>query len=322
MENGVSVGRLAVMKRILLGVFIFILGLSGMVARAEDLAPVRLGVNKLGATTSIAVAQQQGFFKNHGLDLRVTEIPLTDQSVLLLQSKRVDIVLQIPGTAMQAKEQGFDMVLIGQNETAGTKPPVSNAIVVPATSPIEDVKDLKGKRLATSSTHNQGFVAVKARLQQAGVAIADVKTVPAPFSAAGDLLRTGQVDAAVTLDPYTSQIIKSGARPISWYMIETIPDQPVGSWWALRSWAEQHKKEVAAFDDAVAEAHAWLVADPDRARKAIADYSGLDLALVKDMPLISWKSKIDPKAWQAVADMMHDQGELAQKHDVSEYLLK
>lgn len=310
------------MKRILLGVFIFILGLSGMVARAEDLAPVRLGVNKLGATTSIAVAQQQGFFKNHGLDLRVTEIPLTDQSVLLLQSKRVDIVLQIPGTAMQAKEQGFDMVLIGQNETAGTKPPVSNAIVVPATSPIEDVKDLKGKRLATSSTHNQGFVAVKARLQQAGVAIADVKTVPAPFSAAGDLLRTGQVDAAVTLDPYTSQIIKSGARPISWYMIETIPDQPVGSWWALRSWAEQHKKEVAAFDDAVAEAHAWLVADPDRARKAIADYSGLDLALVKDMPLISWKSKIDPKAWQAVADMMHDQGELAQKHDVSEYLLK
>jgi hypothetical protein len=40
------------------------------------------------------------------------------------------------------------------------------------------------------------------------------------------------------------------------------------------------------------------------------------------MPLISWKSKVDPKAWQAVADMMHDQGELTNKHDVSEYLLK
>jgi NitT/TauT family transport system substrate-binding protein len=311
------------MKRLLAGACVLVFGLGSAVARADDLAPVRLGVNKLGATTSIAVAQQQGFFKQHGLDLQVTEIPLTDQSILLLQSKRVDIVLQIPGTAMQAKERGFDMVLVGQNETAGTTPPVSNAIVVPAKSPIQDVKDLKGKRLATSSTHNQGFVAVKARLQQAGVAIDDVKTTPAPFSAAGDLLRTGQVDAAVTLDPYTSQILKSGnARPISWYMIETIPDQPVGSWWALRSWAEQHKKEVAAFNDAVAAAHAWLNADPDRARKAIADYSGLDLALVKDMPLISWKSKVDPKAWQAVSDMMHAQGELAQQHDVSEYLLK
>jgi NitT/TauT family transport system substrate-binding protein len=311
------------MKRFLLSVFAALIGFGSTSARADDLAPVRLGVNKLGATTSIWVAQHQGFFKQHGLDLQLTEIPLTDQSVLLLQSKRVDIVLQIPGTAMQAKEQGFDMVVVGQNETAGTTPPVSNAILVPANSPIQDIKDLKGKRLATSSTHNQGFVAVKARLQQAGVSIGDVKTTPAPFSAAGDLLRTGQVDAAVTLDPYTSQIIKSGnARPISWYMIETIPDQPVGSWWALRSWAEQHKKEVAAFNDAVAEAHAWLNADPDRARKAIADYSGLDLALVKDMPLISWKSNVDSKAWQAVADMMHAQGELANKHDVSEYLLK
>jgi NitT/TauT family transport system substrate-binding protein len=317
-------GDALMIKRLLVGACVLVVGFGGAtVARADDLAPVRLGVNKLGATTSIAVAQQQGFFKRHGLDLRVTEIPLTDQSVLLLQSKRVDIVLQIPGTAMQAKEQGFDLVLVGQNETAGTTPPVSNAIVVPANSPIQDVKDLKGKRLATSSTHNQGFVAVKARLQQAGVSIEDVKTTPAPFSAAGDLLRTGQVDAAVTLDPYTSQIIKSGnARPISWYMIETIPDQPVGSWWALRSWAEQHKKEVAGFNDAVAEAQAWLNADPERARKAIADYSGLDLALVKDMPLISWKTNFDPKVWQAVADMMHAQGELANKHDVSEYLLK
>jgi hypothetical protein len=40
------------------------------------------------------------------------------------------------------------------------------------------------------------------------------------------------------------------------------------------------------------------------------------------MPPISWKSAIDPKAWQAVADMMYRQGELSQKHDVSEYLPK
>ena len=132
-------GDSRVMKRFLMGACALVFGLGNAAARADDLASVRLGVNKLGATTSIAVAQQQGFFKQHGIDLQVTEIPLTDQSVLLLQSKRVDIVLQIPGTAMQAKEQGFDMVLVGQNETAGTTPPVSNAIVVPANSPIRSL---------------------------------------------------------------------------------------------------------------------------------------------------------------------------------------
>jgi hypothetical protein len=32
--------------------------------------------------------------------------------------------------------------------------------------------------------------------------------------------------------------------------------------------------------------------------------------------------EIDPKAWQAVAETMHAQGELAKEHDVSEYLLR
>ena len=40
------------------------------------------------------------------------------------------------------------------------------------------------------------------------------------------------------------------------------------------------------------------------------------------MPPISWKSEIDPKTWQAVADMLFKQGELKKQHDVSEYLLK
>jgi hypothetical protein len=40
------------------------------------------------------------------------------------------------------------------------------------------------------------------------------------------------------------------------------------------------------------------------------------------MPLISWKSTIDPKIWQAVIDMMQRQGELTSKHDVAEYLAK
>jgi NitT/TauT family transport system substrate-binding protein len=297
--------------------------LCGASARAQDLGPVNLGVNKLGATTTVWIADQQGFFKRHDLNLQIVDIPLNDQSVPLLQAKRVDIVLQIPGTAMQAKERGFDMVMIGMNETAGTTPPVSNAIIVPQDSPIQRVEDLKGKRLATSSTSNQGFVAVRARLKKAGVAVEDLKIQTAPFSATGSLLRTGQVDAAVALDPFTTQIIKSGGgKVISWYMIETIPDQPVGSWWSLRPWAEQHRKEIAAFNAAMKDAQAYLASDPDRARKAIADYSGLDIALVKDMPLISWKSEIDLKALQAVADMMHEYGSLDNKHDASEYVLK
>jgi NitT/TauT family transport system substrate-binding protein len=147
-----------------------------------------------------------------------------------------------------------------------------------------------------------------------------VQLVEAPFTAHADLLRSRQVDAVVALDPYTTQIIKAGyGRPLSWYMVETIKDQPVGSWWALRPWVREHPGEITAFNAAVKDAMVYLNDDPARAKALIAEYAGLDADLVKDMPLISWKSEIDRPVWQAVADMLHEQGELQRRHDISEY---
>jgi len=187
--------------------------------------------------------------------------------------------------AWRDKEQGFDLVLVGQNETAGTTAPVSNAILVPVNSSVNGVKDLNGLRIGVSSPRGQGYAALKELLQRAGTSVDSVQLVEAPFSAHADLLRSGQVDADVALDPYTTQIIKAGyGRPVSWYMIETISDQPVGSWWALRPWAQQHQKEIAAFNAAVKESMAYLNADPARAKQLVSEYAGLDMELVKDMP--------------------------------------
>jgi NitT/TauT family transport system substrate-binding protein len=310
------------MKRHLFAAMAFVALMAGP-AGAVELAPIKLGISKLGAMTNIWVASKNGIFKNRGLDVKIEAIPLTSQAIAVLQSKSVDIVLQIPGTAMAAKEQGFDLVLVGQNETAGTTPPVSNALMVPANSSISSVKELAGKQIGTASPRGQSYAALKELFQRAGLSASDVQFVEAPFTAHADLLRSGQVDAVVALDPYTTQITKAKyGRPLSWFMIETIPDQPVGSWWALRSWAQQHPKEIAAFQDAIKESHTFLNADPEQAKKFVSDYSGLDPDLVKAMPLISWKSAIDPKVWQSVIDMMQRQGELANKHDVAEYLVE
>jgi NitT/TauT family transport system substrate-binding protein len=282
---------------------------------------IKLGILKLGAMTNVWVAVRDGIFKKHGLDVTLVEIPMATQAISVLQSKSIDIVLQIPGTAMVAKERGFDLVLVGQNETSGTTPPVSNAILVPVSSTITAIKDLKGKRIATSSPRGQGYAAMKEIFQRNGLAAEDVQLIEAPFPAHPDLLRSKQADAVIALDPYTTQIIKSGTgKALSWYMAESIPDQPVGAWWALGSWTKEHPKEIAAFQAAIADSHAYLNSDPARAKKLVAEFSGLNPDLVNDMPLISWKSRIDTEVWQAVVDMMTRQGELTKKHDVAEYM--
>jgi len=289
------------------------------VARADDLGPVKLGVVKFGSIADVWVADKNGIFKKHGLDLQVIEVPAT-QTIQVLQSKSVDIALQIPGSAFQAKEQGFDITLVGENETAGATPPGSNAVIVPMNSPVKTLKDLTGKRLASGSPYGQSLSAIKEAFQRAGGSFDAVQFVTAPFTAHPDLIRSGQVDAVSSLDPYTTQIVKSGTgRVVSYFMIDTIPDQPVGSWWSLRSWAADHPREVRAFQDAMEEVQDYMNADPARAKKLVADYTGLDPAVVADMAPIRWNSAIKPTVWQAVADMMYRQGQLQQHHDVSEY---
>ncbi len=50
--------------------------------------------------------------------------------------------------------------------------------------------------------------------------------------------------------------------------------------------------------------------DPDRARSQVVAYTGLDPALVKDMPLITWSYQVKPERWQQVIDLMTKTGEL------------
>ena len=53
----------------------------------KRLAPVKLGINKLGAMANIWFASKNGIFKKHGLDLQIVEVPMSDQSIPLLQGK-------------------------------------------------------------------------------------------------------------------------------------------------------------------------------------------------------------------------------------------
>src|SRR5258708_39922277 len=116
--------------------------LTGSAAGGE-LMPVKLGINKLGAMTNVWVASRDGIFKAHGLDVEIIEIPLTSQSIRVLQAKAVDIARQSPGRAMGGKDQGFDLVLVGQHDTPSHTQPACNALVIPAGSTVTSLKDLK-----------------------------------------------------------------------------------------------------------------------------------------------------------------------------------
>ena len=285
-----------------------------------SLEPVTLAILKLGAMANVDYAQKEGFFADHGLEVEIVEVSAQNLPTVI-QADQADIGLFIPGTGMVANEQGAGLVAVWQNETAGVEAPGSNAIMVPTGSDIKELADLAGKRVGISAARGQGYAALQTILDQEGVSIDELELVEAPFDTMAPMLASDQLDAAITLDPYTTQIQQEGnGKPLSYYMIDVLPNQVVGAFWAKESWLADHSDEAQAFQAALKEASDALNEDDALGRKAVAEYSGLPADLVDAMPPISWDYTVDVEVWQAIADMMTKTGEMKEEHDASDYL--
>ena len=287
----------------------------------EKLTSVRVGILKMAALTDPYIAQKLGIFKKHGLDVQLIEFKAGGEAVAAGRGGSIDIFLAIPGTVMVADERGFDMQAIFQNEIAKAVPPDSGAVLVRKDSPIHSLEDLKGRKLVVSSLHSQNAVSLQLLMKRKGIDLGSVTWLEIPFPAQPDILRSKQVDAVAAVDPYTTELLTSGVgREISWYYIDYMPQQPLGAWFARRSYIEKNPKVIEAFDASIAEAMDHMNADPARAREEVVEFTGLRPEFVRDMPMIGWNYHVNLKLWQEVVDMMVASGELQKPHKVDEFL--
>jgi NitT/TauT family transport system substrate-binding protein len=289
--------------------------------QSPKLTPLKVGVLKMAALTNPWVAKQRGIFERNGLDVTLVEFRSGNEAISAHRGGSVDVVLAIPGTAMTAVERGFDLVAIAQNEIAQKQGPDTGSVQVLKDSPYKTLADLAGKKIAVSGLHSQKTVAMQTVFRNAGVDPAKLMLVEIPFSSQADALRSKQVDAINTVDPYTTQVLAMGlGRVIAWDYADSIPEQPLGAWFARGTFTKSNPDVIDRFNKSIKESIDYMLADPNRARSEVVAYTGLDAALVKEMPMIGWDYKVRLEKWQAVVDMMQANGELQSKHKAEEFL--
>jgi NitT/TauT family transport system substrate-binding protein len=292
-------------------------------ARGQDnkLLPLRIGILKIASSTNLWAAKQAGIFEKNGLDVQFLQFRSGNEAIAAQRGGHVDVVLSIPGTAMTANERGFNLVLVSQSETAHKQGPDSGALIVLKDSGINSVADLAGKKIALSNVHSQKYVCDVTLLKKYGVDRSKVTFLEIPYSSHPAVLRSKQIDVSACLDPWTTVMRTSSyAKVIAWDYVDTIPEQPIGGWYARADFVREHREAVDRFARSSRDSIDYINADVERARKYVAAFTGLKASLVEDMPLIKWSYEIDPAKWQAVVDMMHESGQLQRPHKASEYL--
>lgn len=278
-------------------------------AHAQSKTTIQMAIGKIAGGTTIYVADKLGYFAEQGLDVQYTFAQSGNDMVSALQSGKIDLAMAIPGVAAAAREHGYKLNLVFQNELARDKAPDSGALIVKADSPITSVKQLAGKKVAQVAIGNQVWAAVRTVEAKNGVDPASVQEVEIGFPQMPGALAQGLVDAVAEVEPFTSAIVNSKAgRVISWYYVESVPNQPIGAFWGADDWMAKNPAAVKKFQTAMHKAVVYLNTHPKEARQYVAEFTGLKPEVVESMTMIRWDDRVDRAVWEKTIQMLVSSG--------------
>ncbi|NML17159.1 ABC transporter substrate-binding protein [Azohydromonas caseinilytica] len=225
-------------------------------------AEVKVGVSDWTGWVAWYVAQEKGFFKKHGADVKLVWFANYSDSIAALSTGQLDANSQTWSDTMGplAKSLPLKAILVNDNSSG------NDALMV---SPkVKSFADLKGKSVALEQYSISHFVLANA-LARNGLKPNDVKIVNLSAGDAAAAFMTGRVEAAVVWNPWVSQIEKSGkGRPLftSRDMPGLIPDLLVAQDKAIQAKRKDLVGMIRAWFDTVD----YIAKQPDEAVKIMA----------------------------------------------------
>src|SRR4026208_2607251 len=168
--------------------------------------PLRLAVNLWPGLYPAAVAQEQGFFAKHNVQVEIhyyESYPDTYSDLLL---GKVDGLSAIVGDTLLINNQKNLKFVFPVDASDG-----ADEFIVGAD--VQSAADLKGKRIG-SGFGTYGELYVRTLLEQNGISMTDVTMVNSPAENAVAAFPS-QVDAIHTYEPYASETLEKGGHILS-----------------------------------------------------------------------------------------------------------
>jgi NitT/TauT family transport system substrate-binding protein len=245
--------------------------------KENKLTTITVGVHSWPGGGITYIADKMGYFKENGIDIQIKKIENFDTKRASLISGQIDIdVANTMDQLVIYAENNFPAQVIGvTDESVGGDGIAGKA-------GINSLSDLKGKTVAFAEASPSDFF-LRYLLSKNGINIADIKLKPvADPQIAGNAVIAGQVDAAVTYEPYLSQAAKAKGMKL----IASTKDYPTlipGLLIANKTKIDKDTAVYRAFIDAWYKGAAYYYTHKDESYKIIAEGMGMKEADVKDI---------------------------------------
>lgn len=254
------------MKRLSSLLVTVVLACIGSIAQAQDTLKLAVGQRGNWENAAPELGQQAGIFKKHGLMLEILYTQGGGETQQAVISGSVDIGVGVGTTGvMGAFAKGAPVRAIA-NSTTGAD---DLFWYVPASSPIQTLKDAAGKTIAYSTTGSSTNVTVLAFVRQTGVAMKPIAT-GSPASTFTQTM-SGQVDIGWSSPPFGVEALQQGkirlvARASD---VPAFRNQTVRIMITNTAAAESKRDAIQRYLRAYRETLDWMYSDP----AAIAAYA-------------------------------------------------
>jgi NitT/TauT family transport system substrate-binding protein len=273
-------------------------------------AQTKIIIGYTGANTFVPafVAKDKGFFAKHGLDVTLQRIPVGSTIPGALLSNSIQVGTLTAPVFLAANENGIDLVIIAGASLQSKSNPTAG-VVVRADSGITKPEDFKGKKVGAPGVNGLQDILFKKWLKDRNVDWRAVTYVDAPFPQMGDMLKGGQLDAALPVEPFVGRIVNTKVGTLlSHYPVE-VADNYLESFYAVsKRWAEANATAVKGFREAIREGVAFAKSDPEEAKKTQTTYLGLPPQVVATLPLATFTVDVEVKQVAFWVDLCREFG--------------
>lgn len=267
-------------------------GTEGGGTQAEGPVPITVTMTSWIGYGLFHLAEEQGFFDDHGVDMTITVVEDEANNPAALESGDLQGDLTTVDTNVRTIAAGVDIVQVLVVDDS------NGADGIVGTADIQSVEDLAGKDVGVK-VGATSYVFLLSVLKDAGMTIDDINVIDMNPGEAGTAFVAGQVDAAVTWEPFLSNATKREGGHVVISSAEA-PGLIVDSLAILRDWVEENPDAVVGLAQGYYDAYEFWQANPDEALSIMAETQGLSAAEYEEvLPGVTMYSP------QEIADFMN-----------------
>jgi NitT/TauT family transport system substrate-binding protein len=257
--------------------------LVGLAAPVLAQTKIVLGYTPANAFMPAFVAKDKGFFQKRGLDVTLQTVPQGSTIAGAMAGGTLTAGTLTAPAYLLSVEGGIDSQIVAAS-TYQAKGNPTIGLMAREGSNIKSATDMKGKRMGVPGLNGVNHIVAMKWLENNGVPRNQVTYVETGFAQMGDLLKGGQVDLVVPVEPFITRIqqTKVGYQVV----VPSITESYLESFYIfMRDWVQKNPKAARDFREALREAVEYIKTNEAEARKTQVTYLKLPEAAAASIKL-------------------------------------